>query len=183
MKKVTINFILSMVFVVGLAITIAGYLNKQSVINDYTEQVATDIDELKNGQDEIDDVTGYALILKNIGKGLGVFGSFIMTLFAAAIGLYAIILLIFALIARAVYKPQGGRLIAYRILMTIEYILQSFIPITLGSTVVELFNLPGIGIKQIFSFSNISLLLVTLVSAACIIYSAVNTYTSRIKQA
>ena len=183
MKRVTINFILSMIFVVGLAIAIAGYLNNQRVINDAIEQVTADINDLEDDVAEIDDVTGYALIGMNIVRGLGAFGSFILALFAVAIGLYAVILLIFALIARAVYKPQGGRLIAYRILMTIEYILQSFIPITLGSAVVGLLRLPGIGIKHIFSFSNISLILITIVSAACIIYSAVNTYTSRIKQA
>ena len=79
---------------------------------------------------------------------------------------YALLLFVIALAARLVYKDSGGRLLAYRIIMGIEYALQGIMEVLL---IISITRLPTIG--------NV---LGAVILGAEIIYGAINTYTPRI---
>ncbi len=72
-------------------------------------------------QDEIDDVGGYALLLSGAGYFLGAFATGILVAICVIAEIIAVLLFIPNLIARIVYSGNGGRLLAYRIIMGIEY--------------------------------------------------------------
>jgi len=82
------------------------------------------------------------------------------------VGGYAGLLLVFAVLARLVFAKEGGRLLAYRILMSVEYVLQAGILVFLIGLLLDGFD--------------IVFLILTLMIAAGLIYSGINTYTKRI---
>ncbi len=181
MKKVTINFILSMVFVVALTILTVLSASAYSDMHAALKKTSSDISADHDYYDEIEDVNGYALLVKNLGLFFGTFGIVILLAVAIALGLYAFLLFLFALIARLVYRPEGGRLIAYRILMTIEYLFQGGIAYVLGGTTIDIISEGHLTQNDITSC--IVMIILTLTTIGLILYSAVNTYSSRIKQA
>ncbi|MBQ8821347.1 MAG: hypothetical protein IJZ82_01775 [Lachnospiraceae bacterium] len=90
----------------------------------------SDMDSLKNEisttleDGEVDDVEGYGVIAESVGYGFGAFASVIIFVIILMVGGYALLLFVIALIARLIFKAEGKRLTAYRILMGVEYVLQ-----------------------------------------------------------
>ena len=181
MKKVTINFILSLVFVVALTILTVISASAYSDIRTELKKTSSDISADHDYYDEIEDISGYALLAKNFGVLLGAFGVAILLAVAIALGLYAFLLFLFALIAKLVYRPEGGRLMAYRILMTIEYLFQGGIAYFLGGTTIDIIS-EGHLTQNDITYC-IVMIILTLTTIGLILYSAVNTYSSKIKQA
>lgn len=71
---------------------------------------------------EIEDVEGYGILLNSIGYGLGAFGRFIIAIVCIVLpGILGVFILLFALIARFVFAPSDGRILAYRILMGFSF--------------------------------------------------------------
>lgn len=84
-------------------------------------QTAQDITpELPDG--EVGDVEGYGFLIESIGAGLGWFAGFAVQFFALMAILYGGIILVLSVIARIVYNTTPGRILAYRILMTIDLV-------------------------------------------------------------
>lgn len=128
MKKVTINFIMSMAVVV-LMIAIIVFLGVAS-----------------------------GKISNSFGALIGI----VFDVLEILIGGYVLTLLILAIVARAVFSKQGKGLLAYRILMGIEYILQ-------GGIVLFCINV-----------MSVSWIILAALVAAGIVYGGINTYTERI---
>lgn len=166
MKKITINLIISLFLtfcVLSFAILLgvgAGHAN------DKLDTLKNDISTTLETDDEIDDVEGYGIILQGISYGLGAFASALAFVFAILIGIYGFFMFLFAVIARCIFDKSGGRLLAYRILMGVEYALQAGIVVLFLNMVSSSFSLP--------------ILLISLLLIACIAYSGVNTYSERI---
>lgn len=167
MKKIAnINFILAVILIIGLllpAFTLGKYSN---YLDSGLEYLQNDMDE-RMDDGSIDDVEGWGLILEGIGLGLGTVANVVLIAVIVIIVVYALLLFLFALIARLVYAPQGGRLVAYRILMSIEYILQLL--------------LIAFFIFILTSAFMVKILIYTILASAGLIYSAYNTYSKRIK--
>ena len=83
------------------------------------------------------------------------------------IGGYAFLLFLIALIARLVYAGKGGRLVAYRILMTVEYLLQFLLIVCMVFSLIEVFM--------------IKIFILTLLILAGLVFSAMNTYSKKIR--
>lgn len=128
MKKVTINFIMSMAVVVLMFVLIV-------------------VSEVVSGKTS-----------NSFGDLIGI----VIYVLEILIGGYALLLLILAIVARAVFSKQGKGLLAYRILMGIEYILQ-------GGIVLFCINVMSVSWN----------ILAALVAAG-IVYGGINTYTERI---
>lgn len=114
MKTVNVTLILSLiaagVLLVLAAVAFAGMLVMSAL------QGSVD---LSRPAGEIGDVEGYALILGGLGWAIAAFGSLLFGVFAILLAVCGFLLILFAVIARAVYAPQGGRLTAHRVLMAI----------------------------------------------------------------
>ena len=162
MKKANINFILAMVVVVAMLLISFTVWRAVSKADKELEQIENSINEKRQG-DEIGDVEGYGIIMESFGYLIGGLGVIALKLALIFLTGYAALLFLVALIARLVYKNSGGRLLAYRIIMGIEYALQSIIEVLFIISVVQ--------------GPNISNVLISLLLGANIIYSARNTYT------
>lgn len=164
-KKVNINLILALVLVAGLLmipIALGMIVNDMSgELNELGEEMSTAFED-----GEIDTVEGHGLILEGAGYGLGAFAGTMLIIIIFMVGGYAGLLFVFAVMARLIFAKEGGRLLAYRILMGVEYVLQAGIVVFLVSMLLEGFD--------------IVFLLMTLMVLAGLIYSARNTYTKRI---
>lgn len=117
-------------------------------------------------QDEIGDVEGYALLASGGAYAIGAFATGFMIVMCVLIVIAAVALFLPNLIARLVYAPAGGRLIAYRIIMGFEYAFVILFGLLCGS----LFK---------------SKLWIAMLSCGyCVmitIIGCINTYTARIK--
>lgn len=166
-KPVNVNFIsvLSIIILlVGLAVTIgifaAGAGNESSA-------VGSAINEMRAG--EVGDVEGWGMLLMGAVGLTGVMASAFYWFFAIIFFLMALFLFIPLLIARLLYSNTGGRLLAYRIIMGITYLLM--LPLLM-----LLLSFIGIGIPiTIFAILGVLLLLVVLG------LNVINTYSNRIK--
>ncbi len=164
-KKVNINLILALVLVAGLLmIPIALGV----IVNDMSGELDALGEEMSTAFEdgEIDTVEGHGLIWQGAGYGFGAFAGTMLMIVIFMVGGYAGLLFVFAVMARIIFAKEGGRLLAYRILMGVEYVLQAGIVVFLISMLLEGFD---------FVF-----LLMTLMILAGLIYSARNTYTKRI---
>jgi len=164
-KKVNINLILALVLVAGLLmIPIAMGV----IVNDLNDDLGILGEDMSEAYEdgEIDTVEGHGLILEGAAYGLGVFSSTMLMIVIIMVGGYAGLLLVFAVLARLVFAKEGGRLLAYRILMSVEYVLQAGILVFLIGLLLDGFD--------------IVFLILTLMIAAGLIYSGINTYTKRI---
>lgn len=84
----------------------------------------SDLRETMSGiqhQDEIGDVEGYAFLLSGAAYIFGAFTTGIIIAICVIVEFLAVLLFIPNLIARIVYSSDGGCLLAYRIIMGIEY--------------------------------------------------------------
>ncbi|MBQ4522215.1 MAG: hypothetical protein IJA10_04610 [Lachnospiraceae bacterium] len=165
MKRVNVNFILAMAVVVVLFMTSLSVWNTVRKADKELEQIENSIEE-KHQEGEIGDVEGHGMILESFAYLIGGMGVILIkTILMIMVG-YALLLFVVALTARLVYKDFGGRLLAYRMIMGIEYALQAILEVVL---IISITRLPTI--------SNV---LVAVLLGAEIIYSARNTYTPRI---
>lgn len=74
-------------------------------------------------QGEAGDVEGYAMITGMLGAGLGSMVSMAAQLFGMMTLLYTGALLVLSVIARLVYGKTPGRILAYRILMGVDFVV------------------------------------------------------------
>ncbi len=164
-KKVNINLILALVLVAGLLmipITMGIIVNEvNGGLNILEEDISGAFED-----GEIDTVEGHGIIFEGAVYGFGVFSVTMLIVIIFMVGGYAGLLFIFAVLARIVFAKTGGRLLAYRILMGIEYVLQAGIVVFLISILLDGFD--------------IVFLILTLMVTAGLIYSGINTYTKRI---
>ena len=164
-KKVNINLILALVLVAGLLmipITMGIVVNE---VSGGLDLLGEDMSKAyADGQ--IDTVEGHGRIVEGAVYGFGVFSVTALIVVIFMVGGYAGLLFIFAVLARLVFAKTGGRLLAYRILMGIEYVLQAGIVVFLISILSEGFD--------------IMFLILALMITAGLIYSGINTYTKRI---
>lgn len=161
MKKVTVNFIMSMAIVILMLflIIILGVASKE--ISKETNSVKHEVSVTRQ-KEEIGDVEGYGMIVNGITYGFGSLAGIVLAVVEILIGAYAILLFVFAVIARKVFVKQGKGLMTYRILMGVEYILQG-----------------GIVLFCANSMSLFCIILAVLIVAE-ITYGCINTYTDRI---
>lgn len=165
MKKVNINFILAIIIVVVLLVLSFSLWRAVQKADKELERIESSIDE-KRQENEIDDVEGHGMILESFAYLIGGMGVILIKAILIIMVVYALLLFVIALAARLVYKDSGGRLLAYRIIMGIEYALQGIMEVLL---IISITQLPTIG--------NV---LGAVILGAEIIYGAINTYTPRI---
>ena len=119
-KAVNFNFISILIISVllfVLALAVQFYISPfQSELSDLKGTIS-DIQQ----QDEIGDVEGYAFLFGGAAYAFGAFTTGITIAICVIVEVLAILLFIPNLIARIVYSANGGRLLAYRIIMGIEY--------------------------------------------------------------
>lgn len=161
MKKVTINFIMSMAVVALMLVCIVILGVASAKISDGCNSAKNEISATRQ-KDEIGDVEGYGIAVNGIGYGFGALTGFVILVIEILIGGYALLLFVFAAIARAVFSKQGKGLIAYRVLMGIEYVLQ-------GGLVLFCIKV-----------MSVPLMILAALVAAAIVYGSINTYTDRI---
>ncbi len=164
-KTVNKNFILCMLVVAALVLLCVLFGVATADIGGEMDSVKSDISGILEGE-EVNDVEGYGVIAESIGYGFSAFASAILFAMILLVGAYAFVLFIVALIARLVFKSQGKRLVIYRILMGVEYVLQAGLILLLGDMLVN----SGNGI----------VLVIIVPLLAEIVYGVRNTYTDRI---
>ncbi len=121
-KKVNIIFILTLIMLLILGIPDAAALYGIHTISSGTEELGQSIKEDLNSTKNIDDVEGYAILLKvfaGIFVFLGLLASLVMMLFPIG----SILILILAVIARLIFSATKWRLIFYRFLNILNCIL------------------------------------------------------------
>ncbi len=74
-------------------------------------------------QGEVGDVEGYAMITGMLGAGLGSMVSMAAQLFGMMTLMYAGALLVLSVAARIVYAKTPGRILAYRIIMGVAFVV------------------------------------------------------------
>ncbi len=168
MKKVNINFILTLILPTVLVVVAIATKCWLVTLEAELDGLKTEMDvELQ--AEEIDDVAGYGLIAQSFGYTAGMVIFIVAELFFVILpSIFAIILFVPALIARCIYSERKGRLLAYRILMGIEYTLVGLI-----------------GLACIFIFHEGDALLIGLTGLGCCLAITVTgsilTYTKPVK--
>ena len=121
---------------------------------------------------DVGDAEGYAFIFSFFGAGFGWITGFAIQLVGFIAIAYAFIVLIFTVIARVIYKPRPGRILAYRILTGIDlFIFLSPVPYFARSFITSIVN---------GDFSPGSLIYLFIVLAVSVVV-IINTYTYRIQ--
>ena len=105
MKRVDIMYIIVMVIAVVLLASCFLAEDIFDAIDDYGEEVSSDYDDAKD-DGEVDDVEGWGLIFEGSLLGLGAFAGLLILGVAFFVGIYAVLLIIIASLARALFKPQ-----------------------------------------------------------------------------
>lgn len=165
MKKVTLNYIIIMsVLVVLLILCVYIYAQKSKL--DKGIYAIQDSVEAVNDDGEVDDVEGHGAIALTLVGMFGILGSVALGALIIIILIYTFLVFLLATIAKLAFKPYGDGLMAYRIVMSVVYLL-------FGIPIFFLFESFSIAI----SITNI-LGLVGLV--AVVIFTGINTYTNRI---
>ena len=163
---VNINYILIMTVVLFLFTVFGkGYISVKSA-DKTLNKLDSGMEQILSWNEEISDVEGYGVIVGKIVQGIGIFGVAVVKFILFLILLYAMLVLILATIARAIYQKQGNRLLAYRIIMGFVYAL--LILLTIGLWFV------------LSSGIHILLLLLAVLLTGIIIINIRNTYTKRI---
>lgn len=165
-KPITFNFV--SVVIVAVLIILAGVFataslsSADAVQTDMKSQI-TEIHE-NAGEEGIGDVYGYGLIFLNLGYGVAALGEVFAVATMIICGLGAFIIVFPALLARLLYKNSDGRILAYRIIMGIDYVVIAAIAFMLlgGSAVLINWIIP-------------------LAMLAIVVCGMINTYSNRIK--
>ncbi len=165
MKRVTLNYIIIMSVVVALLfLCIYIFIQKSKLdkgINDIQDSV-----ESVNDDGEVDDVEGHGAIALTLVGMFGILGSVALGALIIVILIYALLVFLLSTIAKLVFKPYGDGLVAYRIVMSIVYLL-------LGIPIFFLFESFSVAI----SITNV---LGFLGLVAVVLVTGINTYTHRI---
>lgn len=66
---------------------------------------------------DVGDVEGYAFLLQFIGSGFGQLAGLMVLVFSLLLGVYGGAMVALNLLARALYRPTPGRLLAYRVVI------------------------------------------------------------------
>ena len=126
--------------------------------------------ELPEG--EVGDVEGYAFLIGLFGSGIGQLVGLFVQVVALLIAIYGGAILALSILARAIYKTTPGRILAYRIVMALNFVLLLLpVPSLLSSFISSSAN-------GKFSFGLLAYLILT---ALLTVFGCFNTYTSRIK--
>lgn len=165
-RTVNANFVM-ILSVILLLCAVAGFFgfyahSAQGYGGQYAESASNILDK------GIDTVSGWGVIFGTLGAAAMTIATGAFYLLMGLLLFYAIIMLILLIIARCVYRNEGGRLLAYRILMGIEYVLILLLVWIMWG----IFN-------STYSFLT---LILSLIFLALTIWSMVNTYSSRIRQ-
>ena len=166
MKRENINLLLAMIMVVGVMFMAFLCFHAGKALDSNLAGVSGSFQEATQ-DGEVEDVEGYALIMQGIGYGFGKLGYLIVMAATVLLTIYAALLGIFAVAARVAFNRE--RLLAYRILMGVEYVLQAIAEIFLLWLMI-----PG-GFTPVCVAMEVLLLGMT-------IYSAVNTYSVRMQE-
>lgn len=165
MQRVKLNYILILIPVICvlyLCISSFSYAKKIDKAMEHAQDVVDEFDE----DGETDDVEGQGAIGLTILGMFGLFGSVALKALGIILAIYDFFLFLFSTIARFAFKPYGDSLLAYRILMTIVYIMLA-IPLYLL-------------LRSMFYYLSISLLIINVGIIAILIICGANTYTNRI---
>lgn len=129
-------------------------------------ELRTDMEEtVENADESIFDVEGYSVIFKGILYSFVTFGEMVVVMLVISCGLGAFIVFFPALLARLLYKKSDGRILAYRMIMGIDYVIITAIALVmLGGTELSAFWLIPLGMLAI------------------VVCGAINTYSERIKR-
>lgn len=168
-RPVNINFITILAVVILLAgLAVAGV----SAAMDLTNGVSTVGNEFLDlwRNEDYNEADVWGMLITGFAGLTGAL--FVVVCWTAAITLSIIAALLFIplLIARLVYKNTGGRLLAYRIIMGVEYFFLS------------LFVLLLLGMMMGNVLSVVVLLPFSLIIIAIIVTNMMNTYSDRIKR-
>ncbi len=164
-RPVNINFITILAVVIFLAVFAAASGCAAMSISDEVNTVGNQFNDLRASRDD-----GWGILLTGFA---GLTGAILVVLcWAVAITLAVIAALLFIplLTARLVYRNTGGRLLAYRIIMGVEYFFLS------------LFALMLLGMMAGNVLSAVILLPLSLIIIAITAVNMVNTYSDRIKR-
>lgn len=167
MKKVNINFLLAMIITIVIAVVAGTCVVGAIIVGDAVKENVQEMEKERLTDDEIDDVEGYGYIINYFGAGASGLFTIGLWIIAVIAILYALLLFVFSLVARLVFADSKGRLLAYRILMGIEYGLQSIL---------------AFGALTRMSFSRVGVIFggIASVLILAIVYSATNTYSEKI---
>ena len=132
-RPFNVNFIMLLSLVVlllGMALVFTGVLNS---LDEELSEMSQEMDEIRS-EGDVEDVDGFALGVIGVAYVMGWFASMglWLVLVACPIAL-AVLIFLLALIARLIYSDEGGRLLCYRIIMALDYLLVGVLAIFLGS--------------------------------------------------
>lgn len=152
----TVNKIYIIIMSIAIVLLASCFVVEKAfdAIDDYGEEVSSDADEARE-DGEIDDVEGWGLIAEGSMLGLGAFAGIFLLGAALAFGIYAVLLILIATIARLLFKPQGVGLGLYRVLMTIEYILMALLDLLFISILLEGFSVLALVGAVVFTFATV----------------------------
>lgn len=120
MKSVRFNFYSALAVVVILLLFSFIFLGFIKAVDSAIGIADNEISELRDQDDEIDDVEGYGIIFYGIGAIGGSLLNVFLSVIILFIGFYDLFLFLFLLSAKLIYK-NGKRIIGYRILMGFAY--------------------------------------------------------------
>lgn len=168
-RPVNINFITILAVVILLAgLAVAGVSAAMDLMNGVSAVGNEFLDLWRSGDDNV--AAGWGMLITGFA---GLTGALLVILCWTAVitlAVIAVLLFIPLLIARLVYRNTGGRLLAYRIIMGVEYFFLS------------LFVLLLLGLMMGNVLSAVVLLPFSLIVIAIIATNMMNTYSDRIKR-
>ncbi len=163
-KAVNSNFILAIILSLALMLVPLGIGIIVNSIEKDTQEIQKKLEILEQedwgNPEEMDELSA------KYEQGVGSYAKMIFWIILFIVGGYSLLLFLIALMAWLVYCKNPGKLLAYRLLMSIHYLLQAGVIYVLVDMLVDQFSL-------------ITLILTVLVVVA-LVYSAFNTYTKRI---
>lgn len=164
-RPVNINFITILAVVILLAVFAVASGCAAMSISDEVNTVGHQFNDLRVSADD-----GWGIVITGFA---GLTGAILVVLcwtVAITLAVIAALLFIPLLTARLVYRNTGGRLLAYRIIMGVEYFFLS------------LFVMMLLGMVAGNVLSVVILLPFSLIIIAIIVLNMVNTYSDRIKR-
>lgn len=167
MKNVTINFVLTIIVILIIASFPLQCMKEAKFLEKKLGFVIQKIEERSVNDTEISTAEN---VIYKVSKGVGVVSSVVevfLKILGLVTGIYTIIMFVITLIARLVFSTSKGRLLAYRIFMSLEYVLQGVVIFILGALFVN-------GVLQATGIISFIFL------GAQLIFSARNTYSKRI---
>lgn len=167
MKNVTLNFILAIIVIMIVASFPMQCMKEAKFLEKKLGFVIEKIEERRVNDTEISTVEN---IIYKVSQGVDVVSGVVevfLKVLGYVTGIYTLLMFVIALIARLVFSTSKGRLLAYRIFMSLEYVLQG----------VVIFILGALFINGVLKFTGI-VSFVLLVGQ--LIFSAINTYSKRI---